>query len=98
MGSSSARGRRSGGLLEAPWLGSEREASPPSSSSSSSSSSAVERMYRSAGFVAVPEPEPESEGGDERDRGRGGVFLRLRDGGGGGAVDRSAVLLQKGIW
>jgi len=98
LGSSSARGRWSGGLLEAPWLGSEREASPPSSSSSSSSSSAVERMYRSAGFVAVPEPEPESEGGDERDRGRGGVFLRLRDGGGGGAVDRSAVLLQKGIW
>ena len=70
------RGRRSGGLAGAPWLGSETFSS---SSPSPSPPSPVERMYRSAGFVAVPDPPQDSR----------------RD---AGAVDRSAVLLQKEIW
>ena len=73
-----SRGRRSGGLAGAPWLGSEPAS--PSLSPSPPPRSPVERMYRSAGFVAVPDPPRE---------------LGRRD---GGAVDRSAVLLQKEIW
>ena len=70
------RGRRSGGLAGAPWLGSETFSS---SSPSPPPPSPVERMYRSAGFVAVPDP-PQDSRSDA------------------GAVDRSAVLLQKEIW
>ena len=59
-------------------------------------------MYRSAGFVEVPDPPQEGWGADERGGGggggRGGLSNRRRDGNGGGAVDRSAVLLQKEIW
>ena len=100
---SNNRGRRSGGLSGAPWLGSEEEASSSSSSpSSSSAASPVERMYRSAGFVEVPDPPQEGWGADERGGGggggRGGLSNRRSDGNGGGAVDRSAVLLQKEIW
>ena len=82
-GLESNRGRRSGGLIGAPWLGIE-EGAISASSAITASSSAVERMYRSAGFVAVPEPPRE---GGERSVGWGG-----------GAVDQSALLLQKSIW
>jgi len=81
-GSFPAHGRsRSGGGLAsaAAWLGDNI-----SSARKRKGPSAAARMYRSAGFVAVPPPvSAEGVGGG---------------GGGGGAVDRSAVLLVKEIW